>query len=80
MPTLLRQDGFEIRMYFDDHEPPHVHAFKVGGQAKIQIGSLEVPPSLTLVQEMSARDAKKAIEIVIEHQIKLLQKWGELHG
>jgi Domain of unknown function (DUF4160) len=25
-------------MYFDDHDPPHVHVFKAGGQAKITIG------------------------------------------
>jgi hypothetical protein len=46
MPTLLRQDGFDIRMYFDDHDPPHIHAFKSGGQAKVALGSLEVAPSL----------------------------------
>lgn len=37
MPTLIRQDGFDVRMYFDDHDPPHVHVFKAGGQAKITI-------------------------------------------
>ncbi len=50
MPTLLRQDGFDIRMYFDDHDPPHIHAFKAGDQAKVALGSLEVAPSLIMVQ------------------------------
>jgi Domain of unknown function (DUF4160) len=80
MPTLLRQDGFDIRMYFDDHDPPHIHAFKAGGQAKIALGSLAVLPSLMMLQGMSAKDAKKAIELVIEHQTKLLEKWEEYHG
>ena len=80
MPTLLRQDGFDIRMYFDDHEPPHIHVFKAGGQAKIALGSSDVLPSLILVQGMSAEEAKAAIAIVIEHQTYLLEKWEEYHG
>jgi Domain of unknown function (DUF4160) len=80
MPTLLRKDGFDIRMYFDDHDPPHVHVFKAGGQAKVALGSLEVAPSLMLVQRMSVKDAKQAMAIVAEDQMQLLEKWEEYHG
>jgi hypothetical protein len=80
MPTLLRQDGFEIRIYFDDHDPCHVHVFKAGGQAKIALADLGSEPSLLLVQGMSAKDAKRAIAIVTEHQAELLAKWEEFHG
>ncbi|MGG6266137.1 DUF4160 domain-containing protein [Leptolyngbya sp. AN03gr2] len=54
MPTLLRQDGFEIRMYFDDHDPPHVHVFKAEGQAKIALGNSEVVPSLILANSVGS--------------------------
>jgi Domain of unknown function (DUF4160) len=74
MPTLLRQNGFDVRMYFDDHDPAHVHVFKSGGQAKVELGSAERLPSLIMVQGMSIKDAKRAIEIVTEHQSKLLEK------
>jgi hypothetical protein len=81
MPTLLKQDGFEIRMYFNDHAPPHVHVFKAGGQAKVGLGNLlGTSPSLLLVQGMSEKDAKKAIAIVTEHQVELLAKWEEWYG
>lgn len=50
-------------MYFNDHDPPHVHALKAGGQAKIELSSLG-DSSLLLVQGMSAKDAKTAIAIV----------------
>jgi len=80
MPTLLRQDGFDIRMYFDDHDPPHVHVFKAGEQAKIELNRLDVLPSLILVQGMSVKDAKAAISIVTEYQTYLLEKWQEYHG
>jgi predicted ATP-binding protein involved in virulence len=79
MPTVWRQDGFEIRIYFNDHDPPHIHAFKAGGQAKVQLGNLGEPPSLQLTKGMSAKDAQKAVEIVKEHQATLLTKWEELH-
>ena len=28
MPTVLRKRGFRVMIYVDDHEPPHVHAWK----------------------------------------------------
>lgn len=43
-----------------------IHAFKTGGQAKIAIGNSLTNPNLILVQGMNAKDAKKAIEIVLE--------------
>jgi hypothetical protein len=39
MPTVLRKDGFAVRIYFNDHLPPHVHVFKGGGQVRISLGS-----------------------------------------
>ena len=77
MPTLIRQDGFNVRMYFDDHDPPHVHVFKAGGQAKIAI---DASPSLILVQGMNSKEAKAALQVVAQHQTHLLEKWQEYHG
>ena len=77
MPTLISQDGFDIRMYFDEYELPHVHAFNSGGRAKITIGNSLTVPTLIQVQEMNAKEAKKAIGIVLEHQTQLLTKWRE---
>ena len=80
MPTLIRQDGFDIRMYFDDHDPPHVHVFQAGGQAKIAIGDSTTAPSLLLVQGMNSKEAKAALRVVTQHQTHLLEKWEEYHG
>ena len=33
MPEISRFFGTVIRMFFDDHEPPHVHAEYSGGKA-----------------------------------------------
>jgi Domain of unknown function (DUF4160) len=80
MPTVLRKDGFAVRIYFNDHLPPHVHVFKGGGQARISLGSETENPQLVEIEGMSDKDAAKALSIIIEHQVELLQRWEEYHG
>ncbi len=80
MPTVLRNDGFAVRIYFNDHLPPHVHVFKGGGQVRISLGSEIERPELVQIEGMSDKDAAKALEIVTEHQLELLSKWEEIHG
>ncbi|MBE9129957.1 MULTISPECIES: DUF4160 domain-containing protein [unclassified Coleofasciculus] len=80
MPTVLRKDGFAVRIYFNDHLPPHVHVFKGGGQVRISLGSEAEEPELVQIEGMSDKDAAKALAIVIEHQLELLKKWEEIHG
>lgn len=38
MPTVSMFYGILIRMYYDDHNPPHFHAFYNGMEAIIHIG------------------------------------------
>ena len=33
MPEISRFFGIAIRMYFDDHNPPHIHAIYAGSEA-----------------------------------------------
>jgi hypothetical protein len=80
MPTVLRKDGFAVRIYFNDDLPPHVHVFKGGGQARISLGSGTESPQLVELEGMSDKDAAKALSIIIEHQVELLQRWEEYHG
>ncbi len=34
MPEVSRFFGILIRMYFDDHQPPHFHAIYAGSEAE----------------------------------------------
>lgn len=78
MPTLIRQEGFAIRIPTNDHEPPHVHCWR---------GAVEIIVNLdmsTTVREVNGpakvgdqRDAKR---IVAEHRQKLLDAWRLIHG
>ena len=76
MPTVLRREGFDFIIYFDDHNPPHVHVFKSGGEAKIELD----PILVAAVWKMKKRDVRDAKRITIEHQSYLLDKWREING
>ena len=76
MPTVLRQEGYEVVIYFNDHPPPHVHAFKGGGEAKISLDPVEVEQ----VWKMKKPMVRKAKSVVAENQLYLLEKWEEING
>ena len=42
MPEISRFVGIVIKMYWDDHNPPHFHAFYAGEQALIDINMLSI--------------------------------------
>ncbi len=42
MPEISRFYGIVIKMYFDDHHPPHFHAEYGESQALVQIETLAV--------------------------------------
>jgi hypothetical protein len=75
MPTVLREDGFVVKMYFNDHPPPHIHAFKGGGEIKINIE----PTTVAQVWRMSESDAQHAKRLVRKHRRYLLEQWNEMH-
>jgi hypothetical protein len=80
MPTVFRQDGFEIRIYSNEHNPPHVHVIKAGGELKFILGSESEKAFLDRVlSPMKRRDARAAFEIVKEQQTFLLKKWRDIY-
>lgn len=75
MPTVLREEGFAIVVYPNDHLPYHVHVIKAESEAKINLDPVEV-----VTNRMKPQDLRKALKIVITHQAKLIEKWKEIHG
>jgi hypothetical protein len=71
MPEISRFLGIVIRMYHNDHSPPHFHAEYGGDRALIDIGTLAV---------FSGRLPPRVRGLVIEwatlHQQELLADWG----
>jgi hypothetical protein len=70
MPEISRFYGIIIRMYFDDHAPPHFHAFYAEHEAVIGIESLAV-----LKGELPGRALGLTIEWAQRYQDELRAAW-----
>jgi hypothetical protein len=75
MPTIIRERGFQIMIYLNDHTPPHVHAWKAGAEARIGL----IPVALW-DGDLSPSDSRQAMAIVEANRDTLLAKWMEIHG
>ena len=70
MPELCRFYGVRIKMYFDDHNPPHFHAEYAGSKAVIEINTLSV-----LAGDLPSRALGLVVEWASEHQGELKEAW-----
>lgn len=70
MPTICRFYGVTIRMYFDDHAPPHFHAYYAEESAAISIGTLDVREG-----RLSRRALALVLEWASEHRAELQENW-----
>ncbi len=70
MPTISEFFGILIRMYYDDHNPPHFHAYYGGHEAIFSIETLEIMEGL-----LPKRAKALVIEWTLEHRQELLNDW-----
>jgi len=70
MPEISRFYGIIIRMYFNDHNPPHFHAEYQGEQAEYNIKTLEI-----IVGNISNRANALILEWASLHREELLSNW-----
>ena len=77
MPTVVREAGFEVRIYTFDHPPPHVHVAKAGAIVKI---NLSTHHAVEIVGSISDRDVKRAERLVARHAHVLRLEWEKVHG
>ena len=75
MPEISRFFGIVIRMYFDDHSPPHIHAIYAGNEAQVGI-----EPIAILDGTLPNRAASMVFEWAALHQRELMQNWHRLHN
>ena len=70
MPEISRFYGIVIRMYHNDHSPPHFHAIYGDEQAQIGIHTLAI---------LDGRLSPRALGLVIEwaslHREELIEDW-----
>ena len=66
MPTLATFSTFVIRMYFEDHNPPHVHAAKMA-----------IADSRVIRGALPARVEREAADWIAANRALLTKKWKE---
>jgi len=64
-----------IRMYFDEHNPPHFHAIYAGNEAQVGID-----PIIILEGKFPNRAASLVIEWAALHQRELMHNWHRLRN
>ena len=77
MPTIIREDGYEVRIYTLDHPPPHVHVAKAGSVLKIDLATCHV---IEIVGTISDREVRRAELLVMKHVLLLKDEWTKIHG
>ena len=77
VPTLIREEGFEVRIYTLDHPPPHVHVAKAGALVKIDLSTHH---AIEIVGAISDRDVKRAERLVARNTQFLKLEWEKLHA
>jgi len=79
MVTVHHAFGFRFVIFVNDHEPPHVHVFGQGGEAKIDllVGGATV---LAWVRGMSRADQRRLLAAARSRHAILLNAWRTIHG
>ena len=70
MPVIAYFFGIYIRMYHDDHNPPHIHVEYQGREAFVEISSGKI-----LEGALPRRAARIVSEWCLEHQSELMADW-----
>ena len=70
MPEISRFLGIIIRMFYNEHNPPHFHAIYNEFEAEFDIITLEI-----IAGEMPKRVRNLVIEWALDHREELLVDW-----
>ncbi len=70
MPELCRFFGIIIRMYYNDHDPPHFHAVYGDEEALIDVDTLAVVRG-----ELPRRALALVVEWAVLHRSELRRDW-----
>ena len=71
MPTISAFFGVAIRMYYEEHPPPHFHAYYEGFEMLVSIETLEV-----LAGSFPPRALGLVIEWAFQHRQELEMNWA----
>jgi len=75
MPEISRFLGIIIRMFYNEHNPPHFHAYYNEYKAEIAIETLEI-----IAGSLPNRVYKLLVEWALDHKNELKNDWELLRN
>ncbi len=74
-PTVWREAGYVVRIYFDDHAPPHCHLKHGEFETSIALGDDATAPYVLDPGRMPTHRVREALRLVERQQERLLRVW-----
>jgi Domain of unknown function (DUF4160) len=74
MPTIQRFGSVSVRLYPDDHRPPHFHIVGLDFQVLVRLSDLTVIAGAARANQMA-----EAMAWARAHREELMLKWAELN-
>ncbi len=74
-PTVLREKGFQVVIFSNDHPPAHVHVRRSGKVARIRLEPVEALHN----HGFNTRELGNILTIVQDNQDVLLEAWDSIH-
>lgn len=80
MATVLRERGYRVVIYPNDHRPAHVHVIKAESEAVFDLHCPDGPPALRENYGFSRQDLRRIEMILAGQQRYLCERWRAIHG
>lgn len=74
-PTVLREQGYRIIIYYNDHEPAHVHVKKDKNEVRIQLEPIQIMDN----HRFKPNEIKTILRLIEKYQTLLLDTWNAIH-
>jgi len=75
MPEICRFLGIIIRMFYNEHNPPHFHVYYNDFKAEISIETLDI-----IAGQLPNRVYKLVVEWALDHKAELRNDWELLRN
>lgn len=75
MPTVLQSNGFDVKIYTNDHLPRHVHVWHAGAEVVINLDTLDIRE---VNRHATSRIIRQAWQLVAANQEYLLSEWDRI--
>jgi hypothetical protein len=80
VPTIFRLGNLRFVIFLNDHDPPHIHVFAPGGEAKIMFVGDHGRPSLFWARGLDRQTLRRAMLETMKRKTMFLIAWQRLHG